>query len=77
VKMANAEAGVTRVLLEETFSSVIVASKQKACMVIAGWNHVRSAFNLVPLEAHMKFWEFRPMDPGMFKTLEVKNYLGY
>jgi len=46
-------------------------------MVIAVWNHVRSACNLVPLEAHMKFWEFRPMDPGMFKMLEVKNCIGY
>jgi hypothetical protein len=25
---------------------------------------------------HMKFWEFRPMDPGMFKVLEVKNHIG-
>lgn len=38
---------------------------------------MRPAFNLDLLEAHMKFWEFRPMGPGIFMVLEVKTYIGY
>jgi hypothetical protein len=34
------------------------------------------ARNSVLTTRHMKFWEFRPMDPGMFKVLEVKNHIG-
>src|SRR5271169_5590150 len=66
---------VSRVLLSESFSTFIVACKQKGCMVISVRNHVRSAIDHFLLQAHVKFREFRPMNPGMLMVLEVKTYV--
>lgn len=44
-------------------------------MVKTVWNDVRSAIDQILLQAVMKFWKFRPVDPGMVMVFEVKPYI--
>ncbi len=66
---------VSCILLREAFSAFVVACKQKGCMIIAVWNHVRSAIDHFPFQVNVKFREFRPVDPGMLMVLEMKTYI--
>jgi hypothetical protein len=49
---------VSRILLGEIFSAFIVACKQKGCMVITVWNHVRSSIDHYLFQPHVKFGKF-------------------
>src|SRR5579863_7840743 len=63
------------VLLVEAFSAFVVACKQKGGVVITVRHDVCSATDHFLLQAHMKFREFRPMNPGMLVVLEMKTYI--